>query len=245
MGDLIPGPAGPESHLSRISTKWPLLGEMSRFALCYGPAIRRYVLSFVRDPQDADDVAQDFFVRVLQQGLANASPDRGRFRDYLKAAVRNATLTWMGRRRRLSEKEAIVALPEVPDRDSSTADEAWVAEWRKCLLDRAWQALDDHERRGGANRFHTVLRLSVDHPEEDSSALAARVPVAEGGTMRADAYRKQLSRARHFFAELLAAEAAATIEAPTRERVEEELAEVGLMSYVSGLLPREGAEPTE
>ncbi len=237
MEGVPPSQPAPESHLSRISTQWPLLGDMSRLALCYGPAIRRYILSFVREPHDADEVAQDFFVRVLQHGLANASPDRGRFRDYLKAAVRNATLTWLERRRRSAERESSTAPADLPDPAATAAEEAWIAEWRRCILDRAWQALEGNERRGKANRFHTVLRLSVEHTDEDSPALAARTKLPGGGSMRADAFRKQLSRARRSFAELVTKEVEATIAAPTRERVEEELNELGLMTYLRGLLP--------
>ena len=39
---------------------------------------------------DADEVLQELLVWVTERGFAGADPARGRFRDYLRAAVRNA-----------------------------------------------------------------------------------------------------------------------------------------------------------
>jgi hypothetical protein len=129
------------------------------------------------------------------------------------------------------------AQPAAPDEPPSPADAAWVADWRRCVLDRAWQALDHHQRRSPGNLFYTVLRLTADHPGEDSAALAARAGAVLGRPLRPDAFRKQLSRARRHFAELVVAEVAQTLERPTAERVEDELVEVGLMAFVRDFLP--------
>jgi hypothetical protein len=104
-------------------------------------------------------------------------------------------------------------------------------------MSRAWQALDAHQRRSPGNLCHTVLRLSADFPDEDSKALAARASKQEGRTIKPEAFRKQVSRARRLFAELLVAEVAQTLEEPTPAQVEEELVAVGLMEYVRDFLP--------
>jgi hypothetical protein len=77
----------------------------------------------------------------------------------------------------------------------------------------------------------------ADHPEDDSATLAARTTALIGRPIRGDAFRKQLSRARRLFAELLLAEVARTLKKPTTAEVELELIEVGLMPYVSPYLP--------
>jgi hypothetical protein len=82
-----------------------------------------------------------------------------------------------------------------------------------------------------------VLRLVLDHPEDDSEALAARVSESLGHPFRADAFRKQLSRARRLFARFLVIEVTRTLDYPTPERIEEELSELGLMRYVRRFLP--------
>ncbi len=226
-----------ESRISRISTMWPQLGDPAKICVRYGPAIRKYIDSLVPDRHDAEEVAQEFLLRVVERGFQLADPDRGRFRDYLKIAVRNAALTYRRRRPPRGTDGVNVAELAAPDASRSVADLEWIEEWRRCVLDRAWKAIEDHERRTRGNLFHTVLRLSVDHPDLDSEALAARVRGGDDKPIRADAFRKQLSRARHCFAEHVAREVAATLEHPTRERVEEELGELGLLDRVRGLLP--------
>lgn len=237
MDEPRPADPAPISRLDRISTQWPLLPDPARFVLRYGLAVRRYIEALVHDANDAEEVAQEFMLRVVQHGFLRASPDRGRFRDYLKTAVRNATLTWLERRR--ARPRGGVDLLQIPAPDAAVpeADEAWQAEWRRCLLDRAWRALDVHERASPGNLFHTVLRAATDRPHVDSETLAAEVAHATGRPLRADAFRKQLSRARHLFAESLVAEVAETLADATPERLEEELIALGLMSFVRDFLP--------
>jgi alpha-ketoglutarate-dependent taurine dioxygenase len=80
--------------------------------------------------------------------------------------------------------------------------------------------------------FHTVLRTSIKHSEEDSSMLAIRVSSATGQELSAEAFRKQLSRARRKFGELLIHEVARTMSHVTPESLEEELSSLDLLKYV-------------
>ena len=84
---------------------------------------------------------------------------------------------------------------------------------------------------------YTVLRLAVDWPEEDSPSLAERVIEIAGRPLSAVAFRKQLSRARRRFAELLVLEVGRTLEKPTLAAVEMELIELDLIEYVRHILP--------
>ena len=81
-----------------------------------------------------------------------------------------------------------------------------------------------------------VLRLRIEHPEDDSEQLAARLMEAAGRPFRADALRQQFAD-RLRFAQLLVEEMACGLDDPTPERVEEDLCEVGLMEYVRDFLP--------
>jgi DNA-directed RNA polymerase specialized sigma24 family protein len=223
------------ANLDEISTRWPMIQDPVQFVLRYAPAIQRYLGALLKAPHDAEEVAQEFLLRGLQRGFVRTTELRGRFRDYLKVSVRNAALTHLGRERPRGAGPAPEQLP-APDVQSE-ADREWLEQWRACLLDRAWQALDHHERQSPGSLAYTVLRLTVDHPDETSAALAERASALAGHAVRADAFRKQLSRARRQFAELLLVEVARTLEAPNPERVEEELCELGLMSYVRDYLP--------
>jgi hypothetical protein len=220
-------------RLDQISTDWSIVGDPPRFLLRYAPAIRSYLGALIKDTHQADEIAQDFLLRVVQKGFERASPDRGRFRDYLIAAVRNAAVTGLWRRTDGPLTEAVLAR-QVED---GALAKRWLSDWQRCLLDSAFRALEAHQRRAPGNLFHTALRVALDHPDEDSPALAARASTLAGRPVRAAAFRKQLSRARRMFAEALVEEVAQTLAEPTPARIEEELIEVGLLPYVRDFLP--------
>src|SRR5262249_44237866 len=173
MTNALTMDSAPKSALDQISTRWAAIKDPVKFLMRYGPAIRKYLDAFLKNVHDADEVSQDFLLRVLEHGFAGAEPDRGRFRDYLKRAVRNAAFTRLRRRdATVGDEGALSGL--AADENVSAADEEFLADWRRCLLDRAWRGLESHQRRSPGNLFFTALRLTVDHPEEDSEALAAR-----------------------------------------------------------------------
>lgn len=227
----------PHLSLDRISTQWSIINNPGQFLVRYAPAIRGYLHALLRNAHDADEVEQDFLMRVVERGFVRASPDRGRFRDYLKTSVRNAALTRLRRKKEAAVGDFVLLGLAAADSTIPGTDAQWLADWRRCLLDRVWRALDSHEHRSPGNLFYTVLRATVDHPEEDSQELAARVSAQVGREVSAEAFRKQLSRARRMFAECLVDEVAATLEEPVAAEVEAELAETGLMSYIRDFLP--------
>lgn len=233
--------SGPKSFLDQISTRWACVNDPAQFVLRYAPAIRNYMGALIKNQHDAEEAAQDFLLRAVKQGFHSASPDRGRFRDYLKAAVRNAAFKHLQRRHAIPLGDALAV---VLDHAVQRADQDWNSDWQRCLLQRVWRALERHQSDNPANLCHTVLRLAVDYPEEDSNVLAGRAAALSGRPLRADAFRKQLSRARRLFAEFLLDEITQTVEAPTADRIEEELTELGLMAYVRDYLPDDWRPPT-
>src|SRR5262249_46397482 len=87
-------------RLGEISTLWGLIGVAAgnspeavgaaQEALLerYGGAVRRYLLGALRDPDAAAEVFQEFALRFVRGDLfKNASPERGRFRDFVKTSV--------------------------------------------------------------------------------------------------------------------------------------------------------------
>jgi Sigma-70 region 2 len=227
----------PGSILDQIGTCWHRIYDLPYFATSYGQAIRRYLEAFLKNTHDAEEVTQEFLLRVHQQGLANATPERGRFRDYIKKAVRNAALNFL-RHEHAAHRAALPLQPEaLCDAKGVQTEKRWLAEWRGVLLDRAWRALEDRQQRCPGSLCYTVLRLTVDHPHADSRLLAAKASYEAGRLIRPDAYRKQLSRARLLFAECLIYEVAQTLTHPTADQVDSELIDLGLMEYVRDFLP--------
>jgi RNA polymerase sigma factor (sigma-70 family) len=227
----------PGSILDQIGTCWHRIYDLPYFATSYGRAIRRYLEAFLKNTHDAEEVTQDFLLRVHQQGLANATPERGRFRDYIKRAVRNAALNFL-RHKHAAHRAALPLQPEaLRDSKDLPTEKRWLAEWRGVLLGRAWRALADRQQRSTGSLCHTVLRLTVDHPHAESRLLAAKASYEAGRPVRPDAFRKQLSRARLLFAECLIYEVAQTLTHPTADQVDAELSDLGLMAYVRDFLP--------
>ncbi|HVJ83602.1 MAG TPA: sigma factor, partial [Planctomycetia bacterium] len=63
----------------------------------YWPVIYAYLRRLVNDPENAADLTQGFFARLLERNwLAQADAARGRFRSFLRAAARNY---WLNERR--------------------------------------------------------------------------------------------------------------------------------------------------
>lgn len=237
MTEQTPGESAPKSSLDQITTRWASLKDPVQFLLRYGSAIRKYLLALLKNPHDADEVSQDILARFLQEGFARASPDRGRFRDYLKVSVRNAALSQLRKKHAIALPDAALQQLADPEEGQEAVERAWLAEWQRCILDKAWRGLDQHERRSPGNLFNTVLRISTDHADEDSKRLAERTAKQIGRPLTPEAFRKQLSRARHLFAQLLVDEVAVTLQDPTPEQVEEEMIEVGLLDFVRDFLP--------
>jgi hypothetical protein len=224
------------NRLDDISTEWAIVRDPARFALRYAPAIRRYLAALIRNHHDADEVAQDFFLRVAKHGFIHTRQKGGRFRDYLKVAVRNAALNFLRRPQaaKLTEPHLLQVLIA---KHQASADQEWCSQWRTCLLERACQALKRHEEQSPGNLFHTVLDMIVDNPLDDTNTLAARTSALIGRPLRAEAFRKQVSRARRMLAKLLVKEVAQTLDNPTAEQIKAELIELGLWEYIRDLLP--------
>jgi RNA polymerase sigma-70 factor (ECF subfamily) len=234
-----------ESRLDAISTRLSLLdaargdepaaagAARGALVLRYRRAIRGYLGALLRDDGDADEVAQDVLVRLLETGFNGVDKTRGRFRDYLKVTVRNAALSFL--RRKHGGRGKVAPLPDDELLGREEAD-PWLADWRKTILARAWDALAAHEREQPGSFPETVLRLVVDHPDASSEELAGWLAGQTGKALRPEAVRKQISRARRRLAEALAEEVRHTLADPTPDRVAEELAELGLAPFVHDYL---------
>ena len=116
------------------------------------------------------------------------------------------------------------------------ADGEWLQQWRACILDQAWRGLHFHQRNSRGNLYHSLLQMRSQQPDVDDASLAKQLSQSLGQELQPAAFRKQLSRARRFFAELIVEEVARTLRNTTPDEVEQELIDTGLMSYVKPFL---------
>jgi len=199
----------------------------------YQGAAYRYLLGALRDPDAADELFQEFALRLARGDFRRADPHRGRFRQFLKVALMNLVREYRKRRHR-----AGVPLDDLkwqPAEDPAAEceeDQRWLATWREHLLERAWEALREEESRTG-RPYHTLLRFRSEHEEASSADLAAHLNATLGPKepWTEVATRKLLQRARGEFADLLVREVKDSMECHTPDELEAELIELELHSY--------------
>jgi RNA polymerase sigma factor (sigma-70 family) len=239
------------SRLSRISTIWTLVGHAQdrsggdpsdaqcAFIQRYQRAVYRYLLGALRDPDAADDVFQDFALRVAQGAFRRASPERGRFRDYLKTSLIHLVTDYHNRLRRRPASLNGTCLDPAAPCDLVDADEQFIRSWREELLARTWEALQKVEDEGG-QPYHSVLRFRTENADATSAEMADRLtqqlkperPFTDTGI------RKVLQRAKSRFADLLLDEIAESLDHPTLDEVEQELIAIELLPYCRSALQR-------
>jgi len=217
-----------EMRLSRISTVWTLLrqahgGETQaqlQMMQRYHGAVYRYLLGTVRNEDLALELFQEFALRFLQGRLRHASPERGRFRDYLKATLAHlVTDTYRARHHIRPLPDDVAAAPESIETDS------FLASWREELLSQAWSALAlEHPT------YHAVLQLQSDYPQQSSDELAHRLTDRLKKPANSQSARVTLHRARNRFAELLIEEVRRSLNYPSNQELQHELRELGFSS---------------
>ena len=238
-----------ETRLSGLQTLWSQVRlahaddaaahQAAREAILrrYAGAVRRYLIAVVRDREAADDLAQEFALRFLRGDFRNADPGRGRFRDYVKVAVLNLVTDY---HRRQKTRPVPVPPEDLNRPDTGDSDDGVFREsWRDELLDRAWEALAAVERETG-RPLHTVLKFRATHPKASSTEMAEQIGAKLGKSVTAAGVRQTLHRAREKFAELLLHAVADTLDGPTRDRLGEELEELGLLDYCKPVLEKWG-----
>lgn len=237
------------SRLDGINTHWSLIREahagglpqsatLARQALVlrYAKSVRRYIGGIVRNSEDADELAQDAVMRLMKGDFGGADPHRGRFRDFLKTAVRNMVRShWQKSNRRRGADVELDALAGADDE----RDALWEEEFQSNVLDQAWAVLREFERRTPTNPAYSIMKLRTEFPEATSDELADKLGVKLGKPVRADAGRQILRRARLRFAEALVDEIGSGLAEPTPENVAEELAQLGLLDHVREFLPKD------
>jgi RNA polymerase sigma factor (sigma-70 family) len=233
----------PTPHLHQISTHWSMIFQAHASAdpaapdaranllLRYGAAVYHFLLGKVHDPEAADELCQEFALRLVRGDFHRAHPDRGHFRALLQAALTNLVTDYHRRRQvrhqPLPPDSPLLADLEAPA-DSAGTD--FARHWRDEMLAQAWEGLARHQDEHGGMQY-AVLRGRADHPDLSSTALAEVLADRLGQPLRAEAVRQTLRRARETFADLLRAEVARSLETDEPAAVEQELADLGLLTY--------------
>jgi RNA polymerase sigma-70 factor (ECF subfamily) len=225
-----------DSRLNQIATRWTLVNQAcvggtmavsARNELLdrYCGAAWRYLHALARNESIAEDLFQEFALRLIRGDFRRAESQRGRFRDYLKAVLINLVKDHFRRSQRSPlPLPADLADPSAPF-DAEPGD-AFLDSWRDELLQRVWTVLEErHEV------LHAVLRVHAAHPEASAGEKAELLSRRTGEASTPNHFRVMLHRARRKFAMLLRQEVAVTLGDPSEEELQAELRQLRLLRY--------------
>lgn len=231
-----------QSRISKIETLWSIVRRahdddlsisktaQEKLLEIYGGAIKRYLLSTLRDETVAHDLYQEFALKLIKGDFHRTAPEKGKFRFFVKTVTRNLIRSHFRKQNRHSQTgvpmEEIAQLEEGDKQDYQLFGESW----REDLLFRTWQSLAEHQQKTGVT-YYSVLNLRVTHPELDGDSFAEKLSNELGRQVNPATARVQLHRAREKFANLLIDDVANSLEDDSRNQVEQELIELGLMEY--------------
>jgi DNA-directed RNA polymerase specialized sigma24 family protein len=242
-----------DDRLSQIETNWTDVhqahrpsGEVARRAQQrlldrYGRAITRYLRAALRDPHEADEVYQEFALRLVAGGFQGATEDRGRFRSYLKTSLFHMVYDHRKKRSRQPVCLPVALLePAATPPPSCAEDEEFLDIWRKELYAAAMRGLAEVDKRTG-KPLHAVLKYKVEHPGVRSFQIAAHFAGELGKPLTPEWARKRLHEAREKLGELLVNEVAMSLEHPTHASIEQELIDLSLLEFCRTHLARRGS----
>ena len=187
-----------------------------------------YVRRRVKSVDEAQDLIQEFFARLLEQNLiGKADPQRGRFRCFLLTALRNfLTNEWAKARaakRGHGQVPLSLDLKSGESRfvgepiDTLTPEKLYERRWAEILLDRVTEQLrQEYLRADKQTHFEQLAAFLVGRNQDVCYAAAAsRLGISEGAAMVA------ALRMRRRFRHLLRTEIAQTVDDP--QAVDEEI----------------------
>jgi RNA polymerase sigma-70 factor (ECF subfamily) len=200
-----------------------------------------YVRRCGQTPQDAQDLTQEFFCRLLEKHWFNlANPEKGRLRTFLITALKNfMAKEWRrasaqrrgGGQTHIQLETAVAESRYAVDSSALAADETFDQQWALTLLDLTVNRLRDEFAVAGKPGDFEVLKscLMAERGAIDYGAVARGLGVNEG------AARVAVHRLRRRFREVY------------REEISQTLAEGadldGELRHLAAALARKQSEP--
>ena len=201
---------------------------LERLCRTYWYPLYVYVRRQGKSPEDAQDLTQDFFCRLLEKNyLAKADRDRGRFRTFLLGSMNNFLVNEWKRAGRLKRGGGVEFLSidaaaaedryaAEPAKDSNP-DAAYEQRWAVTLIEQVLAALSQEFKAADKARLFEELKGFIwgDKSTASYAEIAGHLNLTEGSVKVA------VHRLRQRFRELLRAEVAHTVARP--EDVNDEL----------------------
>lgn len=220
------------SLVARASSSSATESKAALESICqhYWYPLYAYVRSKGHNPEDAQDLTQSFFARLVDKEiLAAASPERGRLRTFLLNACQNFLINEWRKSQALRRGAGVVPLSfdavqaehcySLEPVDRLTPEALYHRRWALIVLERALGRLRaEYEAAGKLALFESLKpQLEDDGSAESQHEIAARHGMSEGA-LRVAVYRlRQRHRAVLFEA------VAESLDVSTEEEVRAEL----------------------
>jgi len=201
---------------------------LAKLCHCYWQPVYAYARKLGRSPEDAKDLTQEFFAKLLQKDyLKSVQPAKGKFRSFLLMVLKRFLANEWDRANRLKRGggQQLISLEDVDSENRYLAapegelspDKAFERRWATTLLEQVLARLADELNASGKAKLFEELKifLSGDEGQMSYAAIAQRVAMSEG-TLRVTVHRL-----RQRYRELLRLEIANTVGAP--EEVDDEI----------------------
>ena len=181
----------------------------------------------VGSEHEAQDLTQAFFERLLEKHtLADADPDRGRFRAFLLTACQrflanewhkaNAQKRGGGRQMLSLDFDAAATRYSVEPADKLTAEILFEQQWAIALIDSVLAQLrQEFADRGSEEQFEHLKAFLTGADSSSYAAIAEAIGTTEGATKVA------VYRLRTRYREMIRSEIAQTVDSP--DDVEDEI----------------------
>ena len=179
-------------------------------------------------PQDAQDLTQGFFTRLLEKNyLAQANRQKGRFRSFLLAALKHFVSDERDKAKaqKRGGGQALISLDEqiaekryrVEPADIMSAEKLFERRWALTLLEQARARLRNEYVAAGKAEFYDELKIL--ETGEKNMVTYAELAVRLGTTE--SAIKSAVPRLRRRYAELVREEVAHTVNSPSE--IDEEI----------------------
>jgi len=215
--------------LQAAETDSPQAAEaLARLCRAYWYPLYAYVRRQGHTVEDAQDLTQEFFARLLERkSLRLADRTRGRFRTFLLTSLKHFLINeWKQANRQKRggglqiislDAEATETRFQAEPADNRSPDKAFERRWAMVLLDRALDQLQREFAAAERGQVFEELKATLTGQDNESSyaEIGGRLGMAEGNVKTA------VHRLRRRYRELLREEIALTVEDP--EAIDEEM----------------------
>ncbi len=195
---------------------------LARLCQTYWFPLYTYIRRSGHNPEDAKDLTQEFFSRLLEKDYLKAvDREKGKFRSFLLMAVKRFLANeWdhANRQKRGGGREIIsLDVQDTENRylcepvEEMSPEKIFERQWVTALLDQVMAALEAEFSADGKAQLFKELKplLSGETDKLSYNEISLRVGVGEG------ALRVTVCRLRQRYRELLRLEIANTVESPT------------------------------